>query len=330
MFDFKFLKPDENISSEAQFTKAVLQGLSFEQKRLPSWLIFDSRGSEIFQKITELPEYLPAVCEFEIIKSFKTKIADLVSDKPFQLIELGSGDGGKTQILIEAMLNEQTSFHYYPIDISEGAVQGLIKNLQSKFTGTDLQATGLIGDYFDGLETLITRGNERNLVLFLGVTLNNMEREDAIQFLRRLHQTLNDQDYLVIGFDLMKHPKLLHRAYNDSRGLFEEFNLYLLDRINQSLGGNFKKEFFVQQGHYNPRSHAVESHILSTREQTVYLEKPDRTFHFDAWEGMQTEQSYKYTIEEIESLAAESGFEIDEHLYDSKQYFVDSIWQVRK
>ena len=110
----------------------------------------------------------------------------------------------------------------------------------------------------------------------------------------------------------------------------QKFNLHLLDRINYELGANFVKSNYVQQGYYNDQSHAVESHIYSTKEQTVRINALNREFHFGLWEGMQTEHSYKYTVPEIEALAQDNGFEIVENLFDSKKFFVDSIWKVKK
>ena len=157
-----------------------------------------------------------------------------------------------------------------------------------------------------------------------------MHPPDGKVFLQKLHQILNVDDYFLVGFDLMKSPKILCGAYNDSKGLFEKFNLHLLDRINQMLGGNFNKEFFVQHGHFNPKSRALESYLYSTQNQEVYINALQKNFKFRAWEGIQTEQSYKYTIEEIKVLAKECGFEIVKNLYDSNKYFVDTIWKVNK
>ncbi len=155
-----------------------------------------------------------------------------------------------------------------------------------------------------------------------------MDIPDAKSFLKRLHQSLQIEDYLLIGFDLMKSPKLLHQSYNDP--LFEKFNLHLLDRTNECLGANFKKELFIQQGHYNPHSRAVESYLYSTCKQTIHIKALNKDFEFAEWEALQTEQSYKYSIQDIENLACESGFKITENFYDAKGYFVDSLWQVTK
>ena len=329
MFKYDILNSDANsFSVENQFGQAVLEGLSKKNKCLPSWLIFDNRGSEIFKEITESPEYLPAVCEFEIFNNHINKITDLVSKQPFNLIELGSGDGGKTQLLIKDIIKNRIDLTYYPIDISEGAIRHLVETLKLKYKNTAIKVNGLVGDYFVGLKHLTRKTDHRNLVLFLGVTLNNMSPSDAGIFLKKLHKTLNKKDLLLIGFDLKKNPKILHNAYNDSKGLFERFNLYLLDRINEVLGGNFEKEFFVHLGHYNPKIHALESYLYSTKKQSVHIRDLNKDFKFQAWEGIKTEQSYKFNQEKINLMAKNNGFKIIKALHDSKEYFVDSIWEV--
>jgi len=330
MFEYKILDIDADIFSvENQFAQVVLDGLSLENKCLPSWLIFDSRGSEIFKEITSSPEYLPAACEYEIFNTHAQLITDSISKGSWQLIELGSGDGGKTQILIQNILRNKINLNYYPIDISEGAIRRLVNTLKSKYSNTTLKVNGLVGDYFGGLKNLTNDQSHKNLVLFLGVTLNNLNPVDANLFLRKLHQHLNKQDLLLIGFDLMKNPKLLYNAYNDTKGLFEKFNLHLLNRINQVLGGTFDTKLFIHQGHYNPKSCALESYLYSTKNQTVHINQLNKNFKFKAWEGIKTEQSYKYTIEEIKSLAEENGFKVIKSLYDPRKYFVDSIWEVK-
>ena len=330
-FDFKNLRPNPNANSRDQaFTQAVFKGLSKERKRLPSWLIFDDRGSELFEEILELENYHPAVCEFEIFHTHKQTIADIISDESLQVIDLGSGDARKTKVLLNHLVKNNQLIHFIPIDISAGAIKNLVASLESEFSNTSLTVTGIASEYFQGLEAVPRERFKRNLVFFLGSTIGNQDYPAAGQFLRGLWDSLNDGDYVMIGFDLMKNPKLLYRAYNDPEGVFEKFNLHLLDRINQELGANFDKSNFVQEGHYNEQSHAVESHVYSIKDQTVQIPALDKEFHFKAWEGMQTEHSYKYTMQEIEALAQENGFEIVRHLFDSKQYFVDSIWKVKQ
>jgi dimethylhistidine N-methyltransferase len=331
LFDFKNLRPDNNSNSENhEFTQAVIKGLSNERKKLPSWLIFDDRGSEIFEEIVGLKDYHPAVCEFEILRTHKQKIADIISDEALQIIDLGSGDARKTRVLLDHLVKSKLQIHYIPIDISAGAVKNLVDSLESEFGNTTLMVTGIASEYFQGLEAVPREQFKRNFVFFLGSTIGNQDYLSAGKFLRKLWEGLNDEDYVMIGFDLMKNPKLLYRAYNDPEGVFQKFNLHLLDRINRELGANFVKSNYVQEGHYNEQSHAVESHVYSTQEQTVQIPALGKEFHFKAWEGMQTEHSYKYTMQEIEALAHDNGFEIVEHLFDSKKFFVDSVWKVKK
>ena len=308
-----------------QFADTILKGLSLERKKLPSWLIYDSRGSEIFNQITKLENYHPARYELEIFNTHKSTISKIFSSTPTQLIELGSGGGEKTMVLIRQLLKDRVELQYTAIDISEGAIDILVKTLNQNFNSSSFSVTGLVADYFEGLASISDNNINRKMVLFLGVTLNNMDIPEAKEFLKRLHESLQNEDYLLIGFDLMKNPKLLHKSYNDE--LFEKFNLHLLDRINECLEANFKKEMFVQQAHYNPKSRAVESFLYSICKQTIHIKALNKDFEFAEWEALQTEQSFKYSIDEIENLACESGFKIAENFYDEKQYFVDSLWQ---
>ena len=132
----------------------------------------------------------------------------------------------------------------------------------------------------------------------------------------------------MIAFDLMKRPKLLYRSYNDPQGIFEKFNLHILDRINRELDANFIIENYVQEAVYNWRARSVESYIYSVKDQCVRVKALDREFFFKQGEGMRTEQSYKFTLEEIEGLAEGSGCKVIKHLFDANRYCVSSIWQV--
>ncbi len=330
-FDYLNLRSGEAAAtSDASFAQAVLEGLSSQPKRLPSWLIYDDLGSEIFTEITQLPGYHPAQCEIEIFHNHKQTLTDMLSERPFRVVELGAGDGGKTQILLEHFIHSQLEFEYVPIDISEGAIKNLVASLESRYSQSAMSVRGVAADYFDGLGAIKHTSEVRTIAIFLGSTIGNMDLPSAECFVRKLRNSLNDGDYVMIGFDLMKPPKSLYAAYNDSKGVFERFNLHLLDILNRKLGANFVSEHYVQQGHYNPSTHAVESHIYSTREQVVCIEKLEKEFSFVAWESMQTEHSYKYTQSEIESLATNSGYRIVTHLFDEHHYFVDSIWEVEK
>ena len=330
-FEFYNLRPDHTMSEAyEQFAQAVQKGLSMKPKHLPSWLIFDDEGSEIFTEITRLDGYHPARCEIEILEEYKNMIMSLLEGDTFRVIELGAGDGGKTEILLEHFIGHGLVFDYVPIDISIGATKNLVESLELKYLTSRMSVKGFAADYFDGLNAVNEAPSHRNFVLFLGSTIGNMKLQDAEKFVRKLWESLNNHDYVMIGFDLMKDPKVLYSAYNDSTGIFEKFNLHLLDVINEKLGGDFSKENYVQQGQYNPKTHAVESYIYSTREQVVSIDALRKKISFCMWESMQTEHSYKYTESEICTLAESNGYEIVRNLFDAENQFVDSIWKVKK
>ncbi|QPJ62589.1 MAG: L-histidine N(alpha)-methyltransferase [Candidatus Nitronauta litoralis] len=328
-FEIIDLSFDKNSpTNEISFAATVLEGLSKPEKQLPSWLIFDDKGSEIFSEIVKLENYHPAICEKNIIHTNRNIITDIVEANPLQLIELGAGDGEKTLPLIEHILNIDRRLHYIPIDISPGAIKNLVSRLKADQKDPSLKVTGVIGDYFDGLTKFSKNKAQTSLVLYLGLTLGNQDLSEAGIFLKRVSETLNRGDFMLTGFDLFSNPKLHYQIYNDPQGLFEKFNLHLLERINQELGGNFQIENFAQEGHYNWRTRSVESYVYSLKDQTVKIEALDKEFFFKQGEGLQTEQSYKFTLDEIKQLAEDNGFEIVKNLFETNNKFVNTIWRV--
>jgi len=314
--------------SHEAFVLDVLIGLSQTPKSLPSKYFYDEEGSKLFQQITELPEYYLTQCESEIFHSKKGEIVQVIDRDRFNLVELGAGDGRKTKILLEHFLKAELDFRYVPIDICEAAVEGLIGGLDKH--APKLPIEGLVADYCDGLKWLSTMNGHRNVVLFLGSSIGNFSYSEAREFLYSLWNALKDGDYLLIGFDLKKDIQLLERAYNDSQDVTTRFNLNLLHRINRELGGNFNADQFQYYSTYNALSGAMESYLISRREQVVDIETLNQSFSFEAWEPVHTEYSYKYLESDIVQLAEETGFTIVAQLMDSKKYFVDSVWQVNK
>lgn len=314
--------------AEHNFSSDVLVGLSRSPKELPSRYFYDEKGSRLFQKITELPEYYLTNCENEILNTQKNKISSLMEGQVFNLVELGAGDGRKTSILISHFLKKKLKFKYIPIDISESAMKSLIHFMNKKFP--NLTTEGIVAEYFDGVKWLNQLNSNRNLVLFLGSNLGNFNRINSNVFLHNLWNSLNSGDYVIIGFDLKKKIDIMLKAYNDSKGITSEFNLNLLHRINQELGGNFDLENFRHYASYDVFTGAMESYLVSLRQQTVFIKEIGQTFSFEAWEPIHTEYSYKYLESDVEKLAADTGFIIQEQLFDSKKYFLDSIWLVQK
>ena len=282
------------------FALDVLVGLSSPKKKLSSKYFYDERGSELFNKISELPEYYPTGCELEIIQRNSGTITRYVDyDQPFNLVELGAGFSKKTTTLLDHFIQQNLNFQYVPIDICKGAMHLLMEELRSQFP--KLEANGLVTDYFNGLKWLNNRSKRKNLVLFMGSSIGNFTHAENCVLLRNLWNCLNHEDVLMIGFDLKKDIDVLLQAYNDSQGVTREFNLNLLHRINRELGGNFDVTKWRHFGTYDVFSGGMESYLVSLEKQSVFIEKIGRWFEFESWEPVHTEYSYKYLVSEIKT-----------------------------
>ena len=309
----------------------VLHGLSQTPKSIPCKYLYDRVGSLLFQRIMELPEYYLSRCEHEILTSFRRRLAKIVQGRPLHLIELGAGDGRKTKLLIEHFTERDLPFRYLPVDISKEAMDGLTKELRLRFPSIAMR--GLVCDYFEGLDRISLWSRDAgavNLVLFLGSNIGNLSPAEAKSFMGNVRSFLNPGDYVLVGFDLKKEITALTRAYNDSEGVTAEFNLNLLRRLNRSLGGHFDPGLFAFFSTYNPLCGAVESFLLSRKRQTIAIDGLNRSFRFEPWEPLQTESSYKFLESEVTGLARATGFVVLENAFDSRGYFMDSLWQVRR
>lgn len=311
------------------FALEVLVGLSEMPKRLPSRYLYDDHGSELFRRITALPEYYPTRCEHEILERHKGDILALTSDAPLNLVDLGAGDGHKTRILLEHFLKAGKDFRYVPIDISEGAMRTLVESVRRHTP--DVRVEGLVSEYFEGITWLgDVEPDRQNLVLLLGSNIGNFSKAQSRAMLLRLWEAANDGDLVLIGFDLKKDIEILLDAYNDPAGVTAAFNKNLLHRINVELGGTFDLDRFRHFSTYNVFSGAMESYLVSLAAQSVSIEALHTSFSFDSWEPIHTEYSYKYLLSDVEALAAHAGFVIEAQLLDSRGWFLDSIWRVKK
>jgi L-histidine Nalpha-methyltransferase len=327
---YRLFGQESNIKQKThqEFANDVLIGLSQSLKWLPSKYIYDREGSKLFQKITALPEYYLTRTELGLLQEKRGHICKNISDREFNLIELGCGDGIKTSILLEGFRHEGFKFHFFPIDISEDAISGLIDNLSERFPGLDTR--GLVSEYFEGLYWLSSQNHRRNLVLFLGSNIGNFTPIKAGVFLSSLWRALNDGDLVFIGFDLKKDIRMMIKAYNDSQGITGAFNKNLLKRINRELGGNFDPDQFDFYATYDVVEGAIQSYLISRKKQVVFIDELKWQFNFRSSEPIHTESSYKYTVEDIEEMAEKNNFQLVENFFDSNRYFADSLWRVVK
>lgn len=318
------------IPTADEMALVVLEGLSKKPKGLPSRYFYDDRGSDLFRQIMALPEYYPTDCEREILTKHSADMVSRIKGESLNLVELGCGDGAKTVLFLRELIEQKQDFKFFPLDISDAAIDTMMANLEKQLPATDFETKGLVAEYFQGLNWLTENTGQRNLVLFLGSNIGNFDHSSSLRFLRQLWFALNPGDFVMIGFDLKKSPNILHAAYNDSKGVTAEFNLNLLDRLNEELGADFVRDQFAHQGLYNVQSGAMESYLISLVAQDVYVKALNKSFSFRPWEAIHMEYSYKFLMSNIEDLAKTCGYEIVQNYHDSKGYFVDSLWQVSK
>ena len=310
---------------DSNFAQDVLKGLSANNKHLSSKYFYDNQGSRIFQEIMQMPEYYPTDSEFEILSLQAKQIFEALDfTQPFNVIELGAGDGFKTFKLLEYLVNAGVHFNYVPIDISQQAMDDLSDKLKERLP--DLSIKPQVGDYFKILKETIT-SEIPNLMLFLGGNIGNYSSEESIELLHLFHENMNLGDKLLIGFDLKKNPLVIHRAYFDPNNITKRFNLNLLLRMNRELGADFKIDDFDFYSHYNPKTGEVNSYIVSLKKQIVSIASLKKDFTFEQNELIWTELSKKYDFEEIDDLAGKTSFEVQQNFLDCKHYFTDSLWK---
>lgn len=321
------IEVDQSTQHREAFTTDVLMGLSNVPKTISAKYFYDDIGSELFQKISQHPDYYLTKTEFLILEQFGASLAATINEAEIDIIELGAGDGHKSKLMIDSFLAQGTKVNFYPIDISEKAMGLLGENLA---VSRQLNIHGIVADYFHGLNALKKISSNKKLVLFLGSNIGNFNRAQTQEFLKKLWLALNANDHVLIGYDLKKDTDILNKAYNDSDGLTTAFNLNLLKRMNSELGAEFDMEKFKHYGFYNPSLGAMESYIMSLQDQDVYIAALEKSFHFEKFEALHLESSFKFSESEISALASDTGFKIEAHFTDAQGFFVDALWQVQK
>ncbi len=309
----------------SSFEKEVNEGLTAFPKYLSSKFFYDEVGDELFQQIMALPEYYLTRAEYEIFETHKANIIHHFDAKNegFDLIELGAGDGKKTKLLLEELLQKKHDFTYNPIDISENAIEGLVKDLNLEMP--DVTVQGQIGEYFEVLDRLKQMSDRKKVIMVLGSNIGNLLHPRAIQFLKKLCNAMHDGDLLFMGFDQKKHPQKVLDAYNDKSGVTAAFNKNILARINKELDANFNLDKFMHWETYDPESGTAKSYLISKEKQTVDVNELSLQIHFEAWESIHTEISQKYDDDIVKWLAKESGLKIIKSFSDKNNDYKDYL-----
>ena len=309
-------KPLQILASDAT-ALAAREGLGASPKRLPAWLFYDEAGSALFEQITELPEYYLTRTERAIFESFAAEILQAAGSS-LTLVELGAGTASKTSILIEELLERQARALFYPIDVSPSALQEAVTQLGRQFP--QLRVNPISADYTGGVDAL-NRISGRKLVLYIGSSIGNFEPDESVRILRRIRRTLRAGDALLLGADFAKSPKILLPAYDDAQGVTAAFNKNILARLNRELDADFDLDAFRHVALWNKRCSRMEMSLESVRAQQVFLPLLEVDVEFAAGERVHTENSYKYTMEMIETILRESGFKLEQSWQDRQKWF---------
>lgn len=300
----------------------VRSGLLSRPKDLSAWpkYFYDERGSELFEEITELPEYYQTRTEASILETRSREIVERTRCR--ELVELGSGSASKTRALLDAMASQEVDpFRYVPLDVSETALEGSAVRLLKEYPRLGIH--GFVGDFEGPLERVFSgeNGDGGRLVIFLGGTLGNFTPGKRREFLGKLRTGLRDGDHLLVGMDLVKDPSVLEAAYDDSKGITAEFNKNLLRVLNEKLGAKFDPAHFEHRSVFNREESRIEMWLHSKVAQETPVEALGMEVGFEAGEGVRTEISTKFTLESAREVFGEVGFELAELYTDPDDLF---------
>ncbi len=297
----------------------VLCGLQRCPKKLPPKLLYDERGSELFDRICELEEYYPTRTELSIMRDHIEEMARRIGPR-CAVIEYGSGTGLKTKFLLEHLVDPAA---YVPIDISQGPLLACAAELKELFP--ELQIVPIRADFMQRIELPEFNGDaDRRVVYFPGSTIGNLEWGEARQFLCNVRDVCGDDGALLIGVDLKKDRTMLERAYNDREGVTADFNLNLLRRLNRELDADFDLGQFRHRAVYNESKSRIEMHLMSLRRQTVCVAGVD--IDFEDGETIHTESSHKFGLKDVQELARSGGFRVEDVWVDKNRLFSVQFW----
>ncbi|SDP91897.1 L-histidine Nalpha-methyltransferase [Actinopolyspora xinjiangensis] len=314
-------RSDDDVARELRAD--AREGLTAEPKRLPPKWFYDARGSELFERITELPEYYQTRAEYEILEAHALDMLELTGVDT--LVELGSGSSYKTRLLLDAMRKNGTLHRFVPLDVSASALRGALETIAVDYPEATLY--GIVGDFDTALAELPAEGVR--MVALLGGTIGNMRSRQRVRFLRTVRDTLSSGEWLLLGTDLVKDPTRLRRAYDDSAGVTAEFNRNVLHVLNRDLGADFPVAEFEHIARWNGDRERIEIGLRSPRAMRVRLDGLDSTVELVAGEVIETEISAKFRRERVDSELAESGFERVEWWTDSAGDFAVSLARAR-
>ena len=299
----------------------VLDGLTKPFKEIPPKHHYDTRGSELFDRICELPEYYPTRTEQSILIDRAQEIVDVTGAT--ELVELGSGAADKARILLDAMAAAGTLERYVPFDVSEQVVRDAAQQLVEEYGG--LQVHGVVGDFERHLDRVPPTSGDARVVAFLGGTIGNFPPGTRRGFLRKVRALLGPDDRLLLGTDLVKDPAVIEAAYDDSQGVTAEFNRNVLHVINRELNADFVTDAFEHIAFFDRQREWVEMRLRATRACSVMINAIGLRVEFAAGEELRTEISAKFTRARVAADYRAAGLQLEEWYTDPDELFALSL-----
>jgi L-histidine Nalpha-methyltransferase len=314
--------------SERRLADDVLDGLTRPFKELPPKHFYDSRGSKLFERICELPEYYPTRAEMAILRERADDIierAGAASGRrgPVELVELGSGATTKARLLLNAMARAGTLRRYVPVDVSERMVREAAVALAGDYPG--LRVHGVVGDFERHLDRIPGRDGGPRLVALLGGTIGNFPPGSRRRLLRDAAGMLGPGDHLLLGTDLVKDTATLEAAYDDSTGVTAEFNRNILHVVNRELAADFDPDAFEHVAFFDRRQEWIEMRLRASRGCTVRVAALDLDVEFAPGEELRTEISAKFPRRRVDDDYAAAGLRLRGWYADPDELFAVSL-----
>jgi L-histidine Nalpha-methyltransferase len=286
--------------SRRQMVRDVREGLTKTPKQLSPKYFYDERGSELFEEITQLPEYYLTRAERSLLEE---RIGEIIAAvKPCSLVELGAGSAIKTRLILDEMRSSGCAECYVPIDVSKDFLEATAFQLKAEYP--DSQITPVISDITEPFD--LPPVASPTLVVFLGSTIGNFPREPAVRLLSHVARAMGPSDRFLLGADLRKNSEIINRAYNDSRGVTAAFNLNILQRLNRELGANFPVSDYEHKAFYSSAQHRVEMHLVARKAHKVVIPEIGE-IQLREGETIRTELSYKYDRPTLEDILNAAG-----------------------
>jgi L-histidine Nalpha-methyltransferase len=323
------LAPPSSLDMREMLIWEVQRGLLRRPRSLPPWMFYDARGSQLFERITRLPEYYPTRTERSILASCcDAIIAAACPDKSeaVRLVELGAGTASKTVILLDAAARSQSEVLYVPVDVSSDALDVACERIAT--SSPEVCVSPIVENYVTNPPQLESF-NGTTLGLYIGSSIGNFTPEEARTILRNLRSQLQSGDALLLGVDMVKDEPTLVAAYDDRDGVTAEFNRNMLHRLNRELGADFDLARFRHRAVWNPVESRIEMHLESTRNQFVRIAAVNSEVHFAKNERIHTENSYKFTGASIRGLLGETGFEVEQTWTDKRGWYSVTLARTR-